>query len=881
MDTKQLINALSRLFVEEAVRIVFWHDPEREFFDFVNGHPILNFSDENITIIHTDQVGSFEIKIRLELEEPGSKFLVYSPTEEPDFDEDWLLDIRLYSRSFRADRASMLLDELGLDTLQLRDHLVTRCKFFDNKDRLAKLKALAQPEDLELDLDRKMIAVLCRSSQANYFDIIQRLFQSWTDTESAKNIDLSEPPAVWGDLVKYDLEAPFWNLADIHFGFRQETPSLRNLLIHLLITDLAHGLHDHLPSAFDHFVLPQAGRHSAVVCIAQWRDSASKGLGYDLISEWIENELEVEAQLVGVDLEHLLDCDTFSVIEKLILRQLRDRVLDTSSIPDPAGIREIAAKRRDGHWANAVQGDHARIPRQAYRSAYNAMEIASEYQALQKEYDHEYVAERACDLYSQYTARLYRFDQLYRRFCEACDEAEKQGWDLLKKLRDWVEQDYSQGFLKNLSVAWGSFVDPGGTANLLSTWKLEGVDNQYQFFKKHIQPRLSLGDHRKVFVIISDALRFEAAEELMRELNGKYRYEAKLSNMLGVLPSYTSLGMASLLPHQQLAYNDKADVLVDGKPTGSTLQRQAILESAGGIVCKADELLEMKKAEGRMYVENAKVIYIYHNSIDIVGESKESQTFAAVRQAISELSDLVRHLINNFNANHVLVTADHGFLFTESAPEETEKSPIKHAPTGAIKTKKRYVLGKDLGVQEAAWHGTTAVTSGANDGMEFWIPKGINRFHFQGSRQFIHGGAMLQEIAVPLITIKHRKNVRTNESTKTKQVSVQVLGANHRITTSKHRFQLLQMEAVTDRVKPITLKVAVYDGETPVTNIETVTFDSQSSSMDDRKKWITLALMDQDYGSQQTYRLTLREAETGIEKSSIDVKINRAFNDDF
>ncbi|MDB4351045.1 BREX-1 system phosphatase PglZ type A, partial [Verrucomicrobia bacterium] len=122
---------------------------------------------------------------------------------------------------------------------------------------------------------------------------------------------------------------------------------------------------------------------------------------------------------------------------------------------------------------------------------------------------------------------------------------------------------------------------------------------------------------------------------------------------------------------------------------------------------------------------------------------------------------------------------------------------------------------------------------------------------------------------------------KARSATQVKQVSVQVLGTNHMITTSMHRFQLLQMEAVSERVKPITLKVAVYDGENAVTPIETVTFDSRSSSMDDRKKWISLVLKDQEYDGQKPYRLVLREAETSIEKSSIDIKIKRAFSDDF
>lgn len=70
------------------------------------------------------------------IEVPDGKFLLYAPSEEPDYEDDWPLDIRLYSRSFRADRASILLQELGLVNQTLRTHIADRRKFFDAKERL-------------------------------------------------------------------------------------------------------------------------------------------------------------------------------------------------------------------------------------------------------------------------------------------------------------------------------------------------------------------------------------------------------------------------------------------------------------------------------------------------------------------------------------------------------------------------------------------------------------------------------------------------------------------------------------------------------------------------------------------------------------------------
>ena len=85
------------------------------------------------------------------------------------------------------------------------------------------------------------------------------------------------------------------------------------------------------------------------------------------------------------------------------------------------------------------------------------------------------------------------------------------------------------------------------------------------------------------FVLVSDAFRYEAAAELVDELNGKYRFKATLAAMLGVLPSYTALGMAALLPHEQLGYKPGGEVLVDGKPCAGLEQRSKILAEHAGV----------------------------------------------------------------------------------------------------------------------------------------------------------------------------------------------------------------------------------------------------------------------------------------------------------
>ena len=158
---------------------------------------------------------------------------------------------------------------------------------------------------------------------------------------------------------------------------------------------------------------------------------------------------------------------------------------------------------------------------------------------------------------------------------------------MLKPLREEIEARYCNGCLTPIALAWGKFVD----AELPERWAIDGVVNQSRFFAQHVAPWLNEAENRRAFVIVSDAMRYEVAAELTGYLNGTYRFQAELSSQLGVLPSYTALGMASLLPHSELEYTAKGDVLADGKPTASLDQRNEILSGRGGMAVKADQLL--------------------------------------------------------------------------------------------------------------------------------------------------------------------------------------------------------------------------------------------------------------------------------------------------
>jgi hypothetical protein len=140
VSQQRITEALSSLFASNP--IVFWHDADGEF-----SSSIESLKPSEIDLLDLDVTPWLQVKIELERAGRGRKFLLYSTKQEPDPVSDWLLDVRLRSKPFRADNASILLEDLGLTSQQLRPHLKARAKFLRAKDRVDRLKKWVAPND--------------------------------------------------------------------------------------------------------------------------------------------------------------------------------------------------------------------------------------------------------------------------------------------------------------------------------------------------------------------------------------------------------------------------------------------------------------------------------------------------------------------------------------------------------------------------------------------------------------------------------------------------------------------------------------------------------------------------------------------------------------
>jgi uncharacterized protein (TIGR02687 family) len=858
---------------------VFWHDVDSEFVASVAGLPL----GDGVQLVKLDEVPALQVKLDIEagLQAGGDqRWLLYSNQPEPDPAQDWLLDIRLRSRAFRADSMSMLLEDLGLTTLSLAPHLKLRGKFLRARERVERLKRLVLPDDDAEALDRKMMAVLLRSDESDALALAMRLLHGlWLPAEER----LGEAPKAWAELEAMDLAAGFWLVMKAQLGYEATVPSLPDLLTRVLVTDFARGLRGPCPATLQHLALPDRVRAAnASVLAARWRTDVTLHPSYVGLAGAVAGSLQLDTALAGLAVEELLDCVTFPSIDKRIVSALKGRIGSQGGAA-LEGVRAVAGRRRDGPWANRLLA-HAGEETRALAACYDALEAAAEFLALKDRWAEGLSFATADEALVAYRDQLFAFDQLYRRVHHAADQVEPTGWSLLHSLRDQVEAAYSGWFMPQLGAAWARVLE--GPQGLLATWRSEALAPQQRFFDDWVAGPINSGAVQRLFVVISDALRFEVAEELARDINRRNRLNAHLEAQLGVLPSYTSLGMAALLPHQSLAYRAGGEVWADGAPTATLEARDALLARYGGMAIRAEELLALGKLKGRERVKDRRVVYVYHDRIDLLGDKQasEGQTFEAVAQTITELQAVVSFIVNNLNGSTVLVTADHGFIYQEAALDGADKAALGDKPDGTVIAKKRYLLGRGLPGSTRVWAGNTAVTAGtqsdapAGDGsLDFWLPKGTARFHFAGGARFVHGSAMPQEVVVPVLT------VRENETAagKIRQVALSLLGASNKVVTNTQRFEFVQSEAVSERVLPRTVLVSLRDGQELVSDEVSLTLDSPSASLNDRVRSVFLTVRSGSYDRHRDHFLVARDAVSKIEVLRMPMRIDLAFSNDF
>lgn len=842
MNLTEVQNVLNNLLSSEPAdgqkrNIVFWYDDNGEFKEEISE---IELKSAKLLSINNN---SFYIKYIIEEEEPETNFLVYSPYSKPQPRDNFLLDVLKYSKEFSADSTTVIMRDLKIDQ-SLRAVVKKYAVFFGNKERYKKFASYGITKYNEQTMDTAVLSALLKLPTPDLEGVLKGVFADSLLGEGKFLIDIGK----FGDLQA------FWNLTENIYGFTIKDNELKLLAVSMFLKHMLVTYKGRIPDNLEKFIGENTA--NAFVLIENFMNTSD----YMKIAEIISEDINLSSLIKETDTESFIETDTFPMLDREIISRILENL--THNVGEfEKYIRQIKERRKSHFY-------------KTYENEYAALYYAAKLLDLERQCGKEIKGSNAIDIYELYQKEYYLFDTYYRKFILHYDRI--QNIEEFMSLFMLIENTYINFFLSELSVKWEA-----ATEEIRVHWALVSETSQQQFSSRLVSSYVDKGE--KLFVIISDGLRYEVAKELCDILNTEHKGVVSLDTMFGVLPSYTALGMASLLPSEELSYSDTGEVLIDGMSTKSTENRANILKKKypKSACISFDDIKAMSKEALRAITVGQDLIYVYHNTIDGRGDNAatEKQVFEAVEDCVAELTWLTRKLKNDGNATNIIITADHGFIYRRTALNESDKTP-KELVSHLI-AKRRFILTADRKeIDGTSRYPMTYIMKDSQ--LEAVIPKGVNCYKVSGSgSNYVHGGASLQEIVIPVIKFKSDRS--SSDKLKVKKVSVSLTSLTRKITSMITYLEFFQNEVVEDKWIPIRLKAYFADEEGKrISNENIIIADSRSKEFEDRTFKEKFTLKSGNYDKTKTYSLVLEDEEEKIDETYQKIKFNidLIFNND-
>ena len=157
----------------------------------------------------------------------------------------------------------------------------------------------------------------------------------------------------------------------------------------------------------------------------------------------------------------------------------------------------------------------------------------------------------------------------------------------------------------------------------------------------------------------------------------------------------------------------------------------------------------LSKAKLAKRLGTAERVVVRSQEIDFFGEGG-FQARAVMDTVIDNLARAVRKLAS-VGIGRAVITADHGHLYSS---EDRDESMRIDAPGGeTIDLHRRCWIGRG-GATPASCVRVPARSLGNDTDLDFVFPVGIGVFRAGGDLAFHHGGPSLQELVVPVITVR-------------------------------------------------------------------------------------------------------------------------------
>ena len=830
LNLKQITDKLNSEFTGEVRKLVFWYDDNAEFVEDVDTLEL-----QNAKVLHLETDNQFYIKYFLECVDRETNYLVYAPFPKPALKDNHLADTIRYSVEFCADRVSLLMLDLNMPE-QCKPVIQEHMKFFAEKKRTKAFYDMDFDSYTRNSIEVAMMSILCKCKTPSFEEVLRTVL-----------MDDLEEGLYLAEFEKYDLLKHFWRMVGEVFGYTDENPTLEKLTLTLFVTYTSKVITEDVPVAWNPFVSFKSG--TILTFLDNLMNNTQYSERFDQLSEKVYYTLKAGSEFKKMPAEALVSCSIFAGVEKILISWIIER-LELEDVAAKLGdfsIPQLVKMRRQGHYGRR------------YRSEYfvleNAWHIISNM--------HYAKSDTLSDLVKKYTDEMYQMDRRYRYFYFYMDKLEDISQ--FSKLRTLIENIYTNEYLTKVCVNW--------TELFKKEYHSLPVTKQSDFFSKNIQ-----FSKEQTVVIISDAMRYEVGVSLLEKLQLDEKIKASIKPMVSMLPSITSYGMGALLPHKTLELTDDYFVLVDGKKTETTDQRQTILQQykPNSKCIQYKDIKNTNVSDLKNIFAFQDVVYIYHNQIDGRGDdaSTEHEVFNACDEAVDEIHNLIRRL-TSANKSNFIVTADHGFMYKRDALEESDKIGSVYG-SGAL-VGRRYGLA-DKGLDVVGVSSMEANEFFTNDGAMISYPIGADIFKKPGSGvNYVHGGCSPQEMLSPLIEVKTERGHKDVST-----VQIELISITNKITNLITTLDFMQKEPISDLVKETTYRIYfVTEKGEKISNEHLYVADKKNVDSIDRVFKLRFNFKNRKYSRTEKCYLVAYDDKNALETMRHEVIMDIMFADDF
>lgn len=830
LNLKQIEDKLNEQFQGDERTIIFWYDDAAEF-----EQDIEHLELKNAKIHQLTEKNLFQTKVMLEREDRETNYLLYAPYPKPNSRDNHLADTIKYSTEFSADRATLLAVDLGIEE-QYKYVLQKYITFFRAKSRTNKFYNLEVDNYNEELIEIALMSVLTNVKHANFEEVVRRVI---TSCELKDNDYLNE-------FQKYDIEEAFWKHIRRTFSYADDHPTLEKFVISLYLTYTQTIMDATLPYSMNDYILSKTG--TVIAFMDQTMNNRQYQKDFDRLSEQVFKAINGEAIFNVYPIDDFIDLDIFEYMDQRVIHWMIDRLLDenlNSTVKD-MNIPELCRYREVKHFGSKYY-DEYHIVRHAFH--------------LLKRVDYE-AATDLLSIIKQYDEEDFMMDTHYRKFYYYLDYAEHA--EVFDSLQNLIENVYTNRYL---DVIMKEFNKEFSYEKVRGKYKL-----QKDFYRNFVANQTEM-----TVVIISDAFRYEVAKEMVKHMQRDNKFESvEIEPQIGVTPSYTSLGMAALLPHQELILNEDYSVNVDGLPSSNLVQRETILKntnSKAGAV-QYDDLKKYNSTELREFFVGKEVVYVYHNQIDARGDklNTEDEVFIACKESIDEIHEIIVRITNTVSRTRYLVTADHGFIYKREKTVESDK--IERFSGEEDMVNKRFIVSEQSYDTVGTTNMMLSEVLGNDDYRVITTPLTSNIFKYSGGGQnFVHGGTSPQETVVPIVQIKTVRGKIESEN-----VQISLISRVRTITSLNINLDFFQQDAINESINPVSYRIAFVDESNQVISNEEIHYaDSKEEESANRIFKLNFNLRDQTYDRNKKYYIVAKNDDSGIEAFREEVQMDIAF----